>query len=580
MGVGVRVTVMVTALVLGSVPACSFTSPDAACAAEAMRRIDLRFLVLGTNPEAPALHAWQAALRKEGVPFDVIFPAEEPLSRQILVPQPGHGRYQAVIHTTDDGPVQLAPAEQAGLDAYEDEFGVREVVAFGAVPATAPGPLQDLDGLRLHVTDTGRQWFPAVTGEIAVAGAFGYLSPPGRSATTLVTDADGNAVVAEQRVGDHDELFVAVQTAPERLHFQLLSHGLIQWASQGIHLGLSRYFLAVQVDDVLLPNYRWDMDRDETVVDDEDAIRMTPDDVERAVDWSQLRDFRLDLAVNNGAAGSHELCGQLRENREAFGWINHTYTHVDLDEAAGDVIDDQIRRNVESSEDNGIPFDSPQELVTGEHSGLENPALIPALEKNGIEYVAADASRTPELSRLGPALAVPRHAVNIYYDVGTKEEQLDEYNYTYFEACTGDYCLPAPLIWDQYVEAMTTEIMRLMTNNDPRTIFVHQSNLAEDAILLLVLDDVLATFRSVIDDPLVQPTLSESGDALLRQQDWDAAVRGQVFDAYIEGESIVLRAEQQLLVPVTGVGSEKYGQERSGWITLPPGDPTVLPIVR
>jgi len=62
-GVRGRGTAVVSALVLSLLPACSLFSPDAACATATTRKVDLRFLILGTNADAPTLRAWQAALQ-------------------------------------------------------------------------------------------------------------------------------------------------------------------------------------------------------------------------------------------------------------------------------------------------------------------------------------------------------------------------------------------------------------------------------------------------------------------------------------------------------------------------------------
>ena len=37
----------------------------------------------------------------------------------------------------------------------------------------------------------------------------------------------------------------------------MLAPGLVNWLTRGVHLGFDRSYLAVHVDDVLLPNVRW-----------------------------------------------------------------------------------------------------------------------------------------------------------------------------------------------------------------------------------------------------------------------------------------------------------------------------------
>ncbi len=565
---------LVATLLLWTLSACSVLVGPA----EPSQRVGLRFLLLGDGTDASAMRAWQGALRTEGVPFDVVVPSRDPLSREDLVPAPGHARFQAVVQASDVGPLDLPADQQALIDAYLDEFGLREVVAFGAPPGTVPGAMRDLNGLPLQVTEEGEQWWPALSGEVPVAGAFGYLPSASAQMEALVTDAGGSPVIAAAQVGGHEELYVAVQTAPELLHFRLLSHGLVNWASGGVHLGLRRFYLAAQVDDVLLPNFRWDVAANETKFGGDDVILMTVEDVHATAEWSRRQDFRIDMVVNLGGTGVQDLLDPLLEHEETFGWVSHTYTHLDLDEATLEEIDEQIEENLVCAERVDLEYDSPHELVTGEHSGLDNPALVPAMEEHDIRYVASDASRRPDPYLLGSTLTVPRHPVNLYYDVGTREEQLDQYNHTYFETCTGEFCLDRPIGWDEYLDTLSRQILEFVYANDPRTLYVHQSNLAEDRLLLVVLDEVLARYRATVDFPLVQPTLTESGQAIVRQREWTEAIEQDAFDAYLEDGNLVVEPQRELAVPVTGVGEETYGEERSGWVTVEEGERLSLPL--
>ena len=75
---------------------------------------------------------------------------------------------------------------------------------------------------------------------------------------------------------------------------QVLAPGLVAWVTRGVHLGLDRSYLAVHVDDVLLPNVRWVPGVHCTPgadcppgVPTPPLIRMTADDVAYAVDWQR-----------------------------------------------------------------------------------------------------------------------------------------------------------------------------------------------------------------------------------------------------------------------------------------------------
>ena len=75
-----------------------------------------------------------------------------------------------------------------------------------------------------------------------------------------------------------------------------MAPALIAWLTRGVHFGVDRSYLAVHIDDVLLPNARWLPDVNCAVgADCPDTvgplplIRMTPDDVAYAVEWQRSR---------------------------------------------------------------------------------------------------------------------------------------------------------------------------------------------------------------------------------------------------------------------------------------------------
>ena len=52
-----------------------------------------------------------------------------------------------------------------------------------------------------------------------------------------------------------------------QVHGHLLRQGILAWLTRGTHLGYQRNYLSVQVDDVLLPNHSWDLERHATATD-------------------------------------------------------------------------------------------------------------------------------------------------------------------------------------------------------------------------------------------------------------------------------------------------------------------------
>jgi hypothetical protein len=550
-----------------------------ACAAEAPpgERVDLRVLVVTADAADEEPQAWADQLAAEGTPYDVAAPAE--LSAAALRAGPDHGRYQGLVVTSEE---VLTPAQAAVLDQYQRDFGVRRVdapIAPGpAAPVVLPPALSPLDGVTGTLTDAGRKVFPYLKGEVPIESAFGFVPGPSPDVTALVETEAGDPLVGTVTHPDgREELFVVPQLSPAVLHWRLLAHGLIGWATDGAHLGLRRAWLAMQVDDVFLPNFLWNPEKAAT--DRTITVRMTPGDVRRAAEWSRANHFRLDLGFN-AYGRSAALCSALLKERHTFGWFNHTYSHLNFDDLPQDVLEQQIRDNVLWAEQQHVPI-AANELVTGAHTGLENPALPAALRALGITRIASDASREPDPRDLGPARTVPRYPTSIYYDAATIEQDLAEYNDTYYVHCTPSattQCFTKPATWDELIARDGEQMLGHMLDNDPRTHYAHESNLAGDGILYPLLEDALTHFRRYVSMPLLVPDLTESGEALDRQQAWAGAVAAGVVDAWRAGDELHVEVSRTTWVPVTGLatGGERYAGERSGWVKVTPGRPLTV----
>jgi hypothetical protein len=251
-------------------------------------------------------------------------------------------------------------------------------------------------------------------------------------------------------------------------------------------------------------------------------------------------------------------------------WINHTFTHPDLDDRSLGDIGREIAQNVRWARDTGVPLDR-TELVTGEHSGLRNPNMPAALRQTGIRWIASDASREPEQRRIGPALTVPRWPPNVFYDAATRREQVDQYNYRYAEACRGDACRPR-VDWPGYLRIESTRLLQLLLDNDPRPLYAHQSNLAEDRLLLSLIGEIVRRARRIDDRDLVQLSLKQAGEEIRRRAAWAAAWRRGDVSAELATNGVVVQSRVDLHVPLTGVA----GTDRLGWIRVRAGESRTL----
>jgi len=383
---------------------CALCAGIGASAATAAQRIDMKVLLLSASGGEPSFQAWQAQLRREGVPFDqlVATPGHAPITAgtlsQTLAGGIDEAKYQAVIAAVGGLPrcdengcaSALAPEEWAALATYEQTFHVRQLSAytfptpdFGLNWPTSAGPL---DGAETSLTEAGRTVFPYLQGIVKIgAGTYGYEATPleGAAFSTLLTDADGAALVGVYtRPDGREEMVQTFDSNQFQLHSQLLRHGQLAWVTRGTFFGDQRNYLELHIDDVFLGDDIWDPATHTTNFNPEAAVRMSVGDVDTAVAWSSATGLRLDSLYNGGGSvayaaehgGSDPLLAAFQANRATFGWVNHTYDHPNLDCSARAFIVEQIDQNTRWARTMGFTVNA-GELVTGEHSGLAN--LIP-----------------------------------------------------------------------------------------------------------------------------------------------------------------------------------------------------------
>ena len=599
------------------------------------QRVNLKVLVVGPSGVQADFLAWQAALRREGVPFDARTTDQVTPG---LLSAGNTANYQAVIVTTGEPFAQLAT-----LNQFEATFGILQLTVTGDTPNPAvsrglngvAGVYGDQSGQTGQLTATGLQAFPYLKGPVPMDPlSFGYSALPNPATfTTLVSGPGGGAYLGiyTDPIDLRQEMVFTVSSNENQIENQLLRHGMVSWVTRGVYLGTQRNYLTLNIDDIFRADAKWDPGTHTTPAEDTPAVcnplppllppancievRMTPADVTAAVNYQNAKGFKFDFMFNGGgfqeeanANGGVAATGNaLLNNRGAFRWTNHTFTHLQMDTASGDQINSDIVNNKTFAADNGIPID-PTELVTGEHSGLgsypERPPLNPAMagtlsaQSPPILWIADDNSVQPDQRQIGSALTVPRYPSNVYYNVATREDQLDEYNWIYASttavppgSCAAPrICRATPATWTDYVNSEVGIMFRHVMGNDPKPHYAHQPNLMLDAqgngILYGadgqgVWDTLLARYNQYFNVPLAQPTFSESGRLIRKANVWAGLWPGNAVNGYLQDGTvhIVNNTGGAVEVPLTGTTSgEIYGgQQRSGWITVNPTDPPTTP---
>ncbi|MEV7027072.1 hypothetical protein [Kitasatospora sp. NPDC093558] len=421
--------------------------------------------------------------------------------------------------------------------------------------------------------------------------------------------------------------------------FQLLAHGIVDWVTRGVHLGYWRNYFSAHIDDLFNANARWSQSGKCTPGEGDCAagvpatnpIRMTAADVTTVVNWQQQNNYQLDFLFNAGPGieyaraqgGTDPLSVALLANKNSFMWVNHTYDHPFLGcvqdfsvipwrcqtDASGNIqyvdqayINSEIAQNIQFGQANGLPF-RPNEMVAGEHSGTvtlpqqpnDNPNFLAALSANNIQWLGVDASRETGQRQISSALGVPRHPINVFYNVSTKSDEVSEYNWLYTSKANGGSgnCEANPATttcispldlntgWSSYVLPMQTKItLGYVLSNDPRPFFMHQSNLTDDQLSLQTLSGILSTYRTwfTADTPVVNQTITDAGNVLKNQAAWQQTQNAGSVTGYVQGGVVTVNGPAGTNVPVTvpagttvtggGIFGSVYGGEQSAYTTL------------
>jgi hypothetical protein len=609
-------------------------------------RVHLRVLLVSDG--GPATQAIAQELAAEGVPYTKVDltassrPAITPAFLSRTVNGISEALFQAVV-LPNENPFGAGSAEMAALVAYEQKFKIRQVDAFTyPTPAVGlnypadPGYVGALDGTAAKATpDATAGPLRYLTGPVPfednapqVTEAYGYLSTPlpddaaaGRSfvpyltATIPGTSTQG-VLAGVYTAGGRSEWVTTFAYNFHQHQYRLIAHGMVTWMTRGVHLGHNRNYLSVHVDDVFLPNARWNSTENCTPtsgcpasVPEGAPIRMTAADVDFAKQWQAANGFAFDLYFNGGgsdrhtaAHGSDPLLTALQRDRASFRFANHTFEHPYLGcvqdltvvpwrcatTATGAVryvpratITDQISRNTTWARNKGLPVQA-DELVTGEHSGLfllpqqpqDNPNLAPALTDTNITWLGSDHSRDPAQRSVGSALTVPRHPMNIFYNVATAAEEVDEYNWIYTSRADGGSgtcerdpgtvtCMEPLDTETGYAGHIVPTEARIALGhvlaNDPAPHYVHQSNLTEGRIVYPVLEKLLGRYRQefAANSPIVNLRLRDTGAQVRRQALWEKAAGGVT--AYVQDGVVTVKGPSGTQVPVTAPEGTRHG---------------------
>jgi hypothetical protein len=464
------------------------------------------------------------------------------------------GNYNGIIVTDSMMDGKLTPSEWDILHAYETNFHVREAVLSGW-PGTSWDPKFPFGiyvdyGLTYSsspIAPYNAQWTVPATYSKTVfeyinqanplpITDFAFAANPRNdvqgprdgtvpSVTPLLKTPAGEALVSViqykiplQTAAAREVLLSTINNASFLTHSQVLGYEFVNWVTQGVFVGGRYIYMSAHLDDLFLQNDQWDVNANKT--NPLLTYRLSSADISNAVIQQNAfraatkhptagTTFMLDFAFNGAGAVKDSaatklaantadgLVSSVQKNKAQFRFINHTFTHADMDKApvpanaacdyptltTAALIQAEITKNQtvwglltlpDQANNNRI-------LVTGNHSGLKdrkctddpalhptmanvqsddvpffvtastplvtgiNPLFITAATNAKINYLASDTSQsnqdveqyiTNAMINDGKAtdrLILPRWPTNIFYNVSKPSQLVDEYNYIYYD---------------------------------------------------------------------------------------------------------------------------------------------------
>jgi hypothetical protein len=559
----------------------------------------------GSETQDQGLEYIKPVLDEMGVPYDVLDASATSLTAATLSPNGCEaitvgcvGNYNGIILTGADLGLGFTPSEWEILHQYEKDFHVHEAVLSGW-PAQYwdPNPPWGIY-LDYGLAVSGGGTFPHAqwTGPVGGPTVFEYVNAGNPLPVTdwafaamprndgigprdgtvpsvepLLTTANGDALISIVRyylpgqptTPVREVLLSTITNAWYLIHSQVLAYEFINFATQGVFVGGRHVFMTAHLDDLFIADELWDADTNKT--DPNNTYRLNSYDINNAVAVQNTfraahptvgNGFMLDFAFNGAGAvvdpqaAKKNLVADLTEdlvaavvaNKIQFRFINHTFSHADMDEAPEPPdapcdyptftnlkdIKQEITKNRKVWSLLGLPQKSNNNriLVSGNHSGLKdrnctdypelhpemngdvqaddipfpdgaNPLFLEAAADVNVDYLAADASQANQnieqyISQVNDGsnqdrILLPRWPANVFYNTINPDQLVDEYNYIFYERyansgqdpCAIPGAICQPRDYGEILAAESDMALRHMLSFRKWPHYFHQTNLAK-----------------------------------------------------------------------------------------------------
>ncbi|MEM7284971.1 MAG: hypothetical protein AAF480_01345 [Actinomycetota bacterium] len=295
---------------------------------------------------------------------------------------------------------------------------------------------------------------------------------------------------------------------------------------------------------------------------------------------------------------------------DQLAYLNHTFTHRDLDASNGTGDAEaffELSRNLIAWQDLDFPGyrENLDTLVTGQHSGLSedqgtfadtsdditfpegaNPALLDAMEELGIRFTASDQSRPGQNEDRfipGRDIAIlPRWPANVFFDVRTPDQLTAEYNFLFNESyidqgldpCETPGAICEPRAYDEIVQAEADRALLRLLSGRRWPHYFHITNIGDyDGQGSTLLGDWIAALVDRYEDYMALPIDSPLYHRIADMTEAGIAVADGEVEAVldIESGSIGLTSATPIQLEITGVeGGTAHGGQLVRLVALGP----------
>lgn len=611
-------------------------------AAATTKTLDMKVLVIAADGKENNLPAIKATLDQLGIPYDVIIAANTLLTWDMLSNAVDRAYYQGVILTTGNLSYLNPETNQweSALDAnewyalwtFESLFGVRQVTWY-----TYPG-WPDYGLAYVNVQDTTTQPLTAAftaagktifndlntNNPVTFKNAWVYLASitDTKTTTPLLSTSTGYPIASLHSYTDgRINLAITADSNPTLVHNLQLAYGAVNWVTKGLFLGYRKVWINPQVDDLFIDSDIWST----TALTDTTGLlyRLTGSDFNRAITWQRntrtayplAKTLSLEWAFNGeGVSGIYPndtLSSTVRTNKGAFYYVNHTYTHANLDSITTNSAITELQQNHQVAATLAFTTYSADTMVQPDISGLYNQQFADAAATYGIKYLISDTSRvgwdnpSPNAGfywALKPSiLVIPRKPTNLFYNLSTPAEWVSEYNCYY--GPTGTCAGGAWRFWDHnlsYQEILDKESDFLLQyllkwNIDP--LMFHQANVraypsttaypnpSNSSLLGDLLVATLKKYTAVYNVPITFITQHDIGVKMTERMVYN---NSQVKASVIPCQSITITTVNPAKIPLTGslgavpagytTSTETYNNQKITYISLAANQSVTVPV--